>query len=289
MMMRKSQNQRVAEMPRYKILLMSFLMLIVFVSCSPQKKLAYDFVKKSKGASVAFYVPNELEKSNMRSDCNPEIIDLFLLEEDQLQDSIDSKIKILNKIDDEIFLNVVAASFEETLEDYGLTLRYLEDENVSTDSLHWVVDLSHVEIQELIAHQLSNCGVDGNYEFIPITRVNVASWFNLLTESGSELVFTEQNYDEDVVDCYYTLDSLNNLVTNIEFQDISIEGFYNFAVVLGKLYAGYSFDYFMNEYVRREMRNKKKEYSDDIYLRYDPYETYIYYTRSDKFIPMEDE
>lgn len=288
-MMRKLQNQRVAETPRYKILLMSFLMLIVFVSCSPQKKLAYDFVKKSKGASVAFYVPNELKKSNMRSDCNPEIIDLFLLEEDQLQDSIDSKIKILNKIDDEIFLNVVAASFEETLEDYGLTLRYLEDENVSTDSLHWIVDLSHVEIQELIAHQLSSCGVDGNYEFIPITRVNVASWFNLLTESGSELVFTEQNYDEDVVDCYYTLDSLNNLVTNIEFQDISIEGFYNFAVVLGKLYAGYSFDYFMNEYVRREMRNKKKEYSDDIYLRYDPYETYIYYTRSDKFIPMEDE
>lgn len=287
--MRKLQNQRVADMPRNKILLMSFLMLIVFVSCSPQKKLAYDFVKKSKGASVAFYVPNELEKSNMRSDCNPEIIDLFLLEEEQLQDSIDSKIKILNKIDDEIFLNVVAASFEETLEDYGLTLRYLEDENVSTDSLHWVVDLSHVEIQELIAHQLSSCGVDGNYEFIPITRVNVASWFNLLTESGSELVFTEQNYDEDVVDCYYTLDSLNNLVTNIEFQDISIEGFYNFAVVLGKLYAGYSFDYFMNEYVRREMRNKKKEYSDDIYLRYDPYETYIYYTRSDKFIPMEGE
>ena len=232
MMMRKLQNQRVADTPRYKILLMSFLMLIVFVSCSPQKKLAYDFVKKSKGASVAFYVPNELEKSNMRSDCNPEIIDLFLLEEDQLQDSIDSKIKILNKIDDEIFLNVVAASFEETLEDYGLTLRYLEDENVSTDSLHWVVDLSHIEIQELIAHQLSSCGVDGNYEFIPITRVNVASWFNLLTESGSELVFTEQNYDEDVVDCYYTLDSLNNLVTNIEFQDISIEGFYNFAVVL---------------------------------------------------------
>lgn len=288
-MMRKLQNQRVADMPRNKILLMSFLMLIVFVSCSPQKKLAYDFVKKSKGASVAFYVPNELEKSNMRSDCNPEIIDLFLLEEDQLQDSIDSKIKILNKIDDEIFLNVVAASFEETLEDYGLTLRYLEDENVSADSLHWVVDLSHVEIQELIAHQLSRCGVDGNYEFIPITRVNVASWFNLLTESGSELVFTEQNYDEDVVDCYYTLDSLNNLVTNIEFQDISIEGFYNFAVVLGKLYAGYSFDYFMNEYVRREMRNKKKEYSDDIYLRYDPYEAYIYYTRSDKFIPMEGE
>ena len=150
-----------------------------------------------------FCVKNEIqgtdtvfvEKSNMRSDCNPEIIDLFLLEEDQLQDTIDSKIKILNKIDDEIFLNVVAASFEETLEDYGLTLRYLEDENVSTDSLHWVVDLSHVEIQELIAHQLSSCGVDGNYEFIPITRLNVASWFNLLTESGSELVFTEQNYD----------------------------------------------------------------------------------------------
>ena len=88
------------------------------------------------------------------------------------------------------------------------------------------------------------------------------------------------------MDCYYTLDSLNNLITNVELNELSVEGFYDFAVILGKLYAGYSFDYFMNEYVRTEMKKKDMEYSDDIYMRYDPYEMYIYYTRKDRLIEL---
>ncbi len=255
-------------------------------SCSSQKKFAYDFVNKSKGAEVAFYVTDELKKTNLRNDCNPESIDLVVLDEDELQDTINSRLKILNKIDDEIFLNVLIASFEETLKDYNLDLKYWENENTTPDSLHWVVDLSHIEIQELVNHQLSNCGVEGNYEFIPTTTVNVAAWFELLNDNNSSFLFTEQNYDEYINDCYYSLDSLNNLVVNVDLQQISIDGFYDFAVMLGKLYAGYSFDYFMNQYVKKEMQKKGLEYSDDIYMRYDPYEMYIYYTGRDKLIEL---
>ena len=42
----------------------------------------------------------------------------------------------------------------------------------------------------------------------------------------------------------------------------------------------------MNEYVKKEMKKKGLEYSDDIYMRYDPYEMYIYYTGRDKFIEL---
>ena len=261
-------------------------MLFAMVSCAPHKKLAYDFVNKAKGASVAFYLPEELQKTNLRSDCNPESADLILLDECQLQDTINSRIKILNKIDDEIFLDVVLASFEETLKDYDLNLQYWEDENTTPDSMHWVVDLSHIEIQEHIKYQVSSCEVEGNYEFIPTTTINVASWFELLDGNTSDFLFTEQDYYEYIMDCYYTLDSLNNLVTNLAFNELSVEGFYDFAVILGKLYAGYTFDYFMNEYVRTEMKKKGVEYSDEIYMRYDPYEMYIYYTRKDRLIEL---
>lgn len=260
------------------------LILMILSSCASQKKFAYDFVKKSDGAVVAFYVPKELEKTNMRSDCNPNSIDLVLLDEDELQDTINSRLKILNKIDDEIFLNVLIASFEDALKDYNVSFQYWENENTKPDSLHWVVDLSHVEIQELVNYQLANCGVEGNYEFVKTTTVNVASWFELLNDNGSSFLFTEQNYDEYINDCYYSKDSLNNLVVNVDLYNISIDGLYDFAVMLGKLYAGYSFDYFMNDYVKKEFQKRNLEYPEEKYLRYDPYEMYIYYTRKDKLI-----
>ena len=147
-MMRKSLSHRVAGPMRCKNLLIVFLLSMTFVSCSSQKKLAYDFVNKSRGASVAFYVPNELKKTNVRKDCDPKIPELFVLDEDQLRDTIEARTKIVNKIDDEIFFEVMINSFEKTLEDYGLRLEYWEDGDSKPDSLHWIVDLSHIEVQE---------------------------------------------------------------------------------------------------------------------------------------------
>ena len=273
---------------RLKDLLITFVLCFLFASCSMQTNLAYDFVNQSKGAEVAFYVPKELEKINIRKDCNPVNIDLASLDEEQLRDTIEARTMIVNKIDDDVFLNVLIASFEETMKDYGVTLNYWENENTKPDSLHWIVDLSHVEISELVEHLLTHCGVDGNYEFLPSTTVNVASWFELINDENSRLLFTEQNYGEYIVDCYYTLDTANNIIVNAEFQRLTIDGFYDFAVMLGKLYAGYSYDYFMNDYVRKEMIRRGKEYSEEKYLRYNPYESYIYSTYKDKLIRLED-
>lgn len=285
-MMRKSLSQRVAESMRCKILLMSSLISILFTSCSPQKRLAYDFVNKTKGASVAFYVPKELKKTNIRRDCDPSNIDLVTLDEDQLRDTIAARTRIVNKINDDIFLNVLYASFESTLKDYDLAIEYY-DEEIKPDSLHWIIDLSHIEIQEYVETLLSHCGVDGNFEFFPSTAVNVASWFEMSDGDTTKLVFTEQNYSGYIEDCYYTLDSLKNLVPNVEMNHVTIDGFYDFAVMLGRLYAGYCYDFFMNEHVKKVMIREKKEYDDEIYMRYDPYEMVIYFTRYDKMILMD--
>lgn len=284
--MRKSIGQRVNESMRYKMLLMLFLMSMVFVSCSPQKRLAYDFVNKTKGATVAFYVPKELKKINMRRDCDPSNIDLVTLDEEQLRDTIDARTRIVNKINDDIFLNVLYASFESTLKDYNLEIEYY-DEDIEPDSLHWIVDLSHIEIQEYVETLLSHCGVEDNIDFFSSTAVNVASWFEISDGDTTKLVFTEQNYSGYIEDCYYTLDSLKNLVPNVEMKHVSIDGFYDFAVILGRLYAGYCYDFIMNEYVKKAMIRKEKEYDDDIYMRYDPYEMVIYFTRYDKMILMD--
>lgn len=264
------------------------LVSLSFVSCSSYRDIAYDFVKNSKGASVAFYVPKELQKTNLRNDFDQESELFDGLDEEQIQDSIDSRVKILNKIDDDIFLDVMIASFEETLLDYDIKLEYWETENTKPDSLHWVVDMSQMEIQELVLYQYASCGDYGNYEIVPFTRINVAAWFELINDEESSVVFSEQNYDDYISDCYYRADSANNVLVNVEYHSVDIEGFYDFAVMLGKLYAGYCYDFFMNEYVRKEMIKKDEEYYENyMYMRYDPYEYYIYSAYDDRFIKLE--
>lgn len=269
-----------------KVNVVTIVLAMILVSCSPHKRLAYDFVKHSKGAAMSFYVADELKKMNLRRDCNPSNVDLVLLDEEQLRDTIEARTKIVNKIDDDIFLDVMFASFEATLKDYDVVLEYYEEE-MTPDSMHWRVNLSYIEVQEKIEHLLSHCGVDGNFEFFPSTVVNVASWFEMSAGDTTKLLFTEQDYSGYIEDCYYSLDSLKNLVVNVDMKHVSVEGFYDFAVILGKLYAGYCYDYFMNEYVKGVIRRKGKAIDDDIYMRYDPYEKVVYFTRNDKMILMD--
>ena len=258
---------------------------MILSSCASQKKFAYDFVKKSKGTEVAFYVPNELLKNNIRKDC--QIEKLCDIEFEDIQDTIDARTKIVNKIDEKLFLDVLISSFESTLQDYNLSLVYWENETTTPDSLHWVVDLSQLEILEYTEYVWTTCGLDANYEMVPVVGVNVAAWFDLINDGEkTNLLFTEQNLYEQICDCYYVKDSLNNVVVNVEIQRLAIENFYDFAVALGRLYAGYSFDYFMNDYVKKEFKKRCLEYPEDTYLRYDPYEMYIYYTRKDKLIEL---
>ena len=55
---------------------------------------------------------------------------------------------------------------------------------------------------------------------------------------------------------------------------------------LGKLYAGYTYDYMMNSYVGTEL--KKKGYNYQLLLRYDPYKKQLRYAEDgDGFVIVD--
>ena len=55
---------------------------------------------------------------------------------------------------------------------------------------------------------------------------------------------------------------------------------------LGKLYAGYTYDYMMNSYVGAEL--KKMGYAYQLLLRYDPYRKQLQYADEDGFVEIND-
>ena len=97
---------------KVRLFLVAFL-LVVMSSCSLEKRLAYDFVKKSEGARVAFYVPENVEKENIRRDCQPS--NLEHIAPDAVADTIEARTKVVNKIDDGMFLDILIMSYENTL------------------------------------------------------------------------------------------------------------------------------------------------------------------------------
>ncbi len=267
-----------------RIIILISIMMLILVSCSEQRLAARRFVKQNQNTVVALYLPGRLIKQNLREDEMPEI-----LEDSTLQVQIDymeSLICVVNKIDDDEFLDIVYEQMKETLEDYGLTVEYWESENSVPDSTHWVFNIPRIEVVEMNEYQ-EYCEWVYDYKFcadVPVDLVNVAAWFEFMADTTATMAYTEQNYFSKT-DVAFEFDIKSNKVYTKSYIDkINIDGFYRFASMLGKLYAGYCYDYMLNKYVD----NNTSSRSDTINkFRYDPYERYLYQTPRDYLIEMK--
>ena len=269
-------------MKRY-IALSVLAAILLLLSCSEQQSVARRFVKNNRKTVVALYLPDRLEKRNLRDDSIPEN-----LADSSLQTQIaylEKQIKVIDKIDNDKFLDIIYLTMQSTLKDYGLSVEYWETETSQPDSTHWVIDIPRIEVTEVCEPQRFCDWVDYNKYCldVPVDLINVAAWFNLSNDTTSTMTFTEQNYFNDT-DVSFDVDYRNNIVAKVSCDTISIDGFYKFASVLGRLYAGYCYDFMMNKYID----NQGDDAINDVYrYRYDPYERYFYRTDRDYLIEVK--
>ncbi len=254
-------------------LLGGLLAIVLLSGCSSQLKLAQNFIERSGHASVAVYFPEKIITQSQRD----------------AQDGAGAA--VLDSLNQEAFLKIMYGAFSAQLKDYGLNLYQPDDPNdVQVDSVHWLVVLSRVEMQEKVTEYEDYVPFDGetySYAF-PLNTVNVASWFDLNDGTWSPTLFYEHNlidaFDSDInfsfwlgqTDYAYAIDTL--VVGDV----------YHYAVYLGKLYAGYTYDYMMNKYVGEQLKQQNHELSR--FLRYDPYSKQVIYSeKDDRFIELKEE
>lgn len=266
-----------------RIIILISALILLLSACSEQHSIARRFVKNNRKTVVALYMPERLVKSNLRNDSIPDE-----LADSSLQTQIaylEKQIKVIDKINDDNFLDIIYLTMQKTLKDYGLTVGYWENETLQPDSTHWVIEIPRIEVTEACNPE-QFCGwIDYNKYCmdVPVDWVNVATWFNIANDTTFTMTFTEQNYFNDT-DVRYDLDSRNNVIAKISCDTINIDGFYKFATLLGKLYAGYCYDFMLNKYID----SQQDAPADDLYrYRYDPYERYFYQTKRDYLIEIK--
>ena len=240
--------------------------LALLTSCQTELKLAKKYVAVRNNIQAAVYFP---EKAEVTVEYNAQL---------------GKQTEVLNGFSQDLFLDVMYNAYAEEMGHYGIEVYVPEDiDNVQVDSAHWLVMLSRMEISGRITEYEDYLFSDTDeYTYKhPLNTVNVASWFEINDSVWLPVLFCEHNlvdgFDSKTdysfwankIDYNYTVDTL-------ELKDV-----YNYAVYLGKLYAGYTYDYMMNRYVSSELQ--KRNYQYQMLLRYDPYKKQLRYAEEDDY------
>lgn len=247
------------------------LLAMMLTSCQTEKKLAKKYVAERPHIEAAVFFPEQAEvkvEYSVQYGRNTEV---------------------LNGFNQDLFLDIVYNAYAETMGFYGVEVYVPDDINqVPVDSTHWLVMLSRMEISGRITEYEDYLYSDTDeYSYKhPLNTVNVASWFEINDGDWKPVLFSEHNlmdgFDSKADFSIWT----NTIDYNCTIDTLQLNDVYNYAVYLGKLYAGYTYDYMMNSYVGAEL--KKKGYVYQIMLRYDPYKKQLRYTEEDDcFIEIE--
>jgi len=249
------------------------LLVLTLSGCNTEIKLAKRYMAERPYIEAAVYFP---EKADVKVEYNTQLA---------------KRTDVLQDFNQDLFLDIMYNAYAEVMGDYGVEVYVPEDiENIQVDSTHWLVMLSRTEVSGRITEYedyLFNDDDEFSYKH-HLNTVNVASWFEINDGEWKPVLFCEHNImDGFKSDASFSIWK-NAIDYSYKIDTLKLEDVYNYAVYLGKLYAGYTYDYMMNSYIGVEL--EKMDYPYQLLLRYDPYKKKLRYATEDEgFIEIQEE
>jgi hypothetical protein len=167
-----------------------------------------------------------------------------------------AKSLFLKDISDSVFLETFINSMIAEFEKLGIKV-YVNntDTFLFLSSPAFVLNIAQLEVEETILNHKDTEDYEGTtyYKTIKTNAVNVNSWFELSwlnpKKEGRKLFFASETI-ADIVDGYFT----QNLITGqvyykYDIIEMDVDVIYRYCELLGIRYAGYTFDYLMNQYI----------------------------------------
>lgn len=279
---------------RYSIgIFMLALVLLLFNACSVQRKVAQQFVKQPEQASVMVLMPQYILLTNERYDKDE--LDVAGLDAFQTDSVYLANTLLLKTLDDTLLLRVFETAYLSTLRQFPIQV--YEESNFQTfyerDSLSWVVNVAQMEIQEFVedVEDIDNfLGMSYAYT-VPLNALNLAAWFEFSKVDAGEgskaqVMFGDQNlYDQ--LNGQFAYDYLTgNVGYRYEIDSLTGSDVYDFATFMGRLFAGYTYDFILNAYISAQTSDQS---ASPVYFRYDPFRKQLFVTEEDKFIQLDNQ
>ena len=233
-----------------------FFVVFIFslISCSVERKLAREFVESKPDISVLVLPLNTVLKNNIKRDA---IGDTSNMDPWQVDSAAIANSLFLKGISDSAFLETYINSMFDEFDRLGIKV-YDEphlDSFLFIKTPAYILSIAQIELEEYysIQEESEEFGDLVYHKDISLNGVSINSWFELTRlnpkEEGHELFYASEELS-DFVDGYF---SQNIFTGNVQFKyvkrEMETDDIYRYCEILGKRYAGYAYDYFMNEYI----------------------------------------
>lgn len=242
----------------------SFLLLILigilFVSCSLERKIASNYVRKVDKKSIMLFFPDYIQKTNLKTDSipNADSLDAFTLDSILYAQSI-----YLQYVDDSLLLSRCKESLIKELILYGFNVYEIDrmDEFIALNDSSYVLNLAQIELEEYLYILRPEYHLDERNFYtvnIGVNAINLNSWFELDRHnipSEQYPVLYSSYYLHDEVEGGFIIKYEKGLKLTYQYKidSVNIVDVYELAALSGKKYAINLYDYLLNLYIQDNM------------------------------------
>ncbi len=266
------------------LLTMFFLLSGLYSMGQSERKLAKEFVAQASKISIRVNPPSFLYKYNLKTG----ILDSISYQNKREKDSILwVHSSFIQHIVDSVFIRNYLKGYTGELRKYGLHVLMKN----TADSNAYTVDIAQIELEEQY-YFFSDTAYYGNNVYVHhqfLNALDVSSWFSLhpplMSRKKGKVLFAE-NLLTDNINGHFDVDPYSGEIKYLyQLDSLTVKKIYTYAQNLGRTYAGYTFDYMLNNFLEKytPVSHRTKRY-----WRYDPYRKKFFFAMGDdRFVLMQ--
>ncbi len=271
--------------------LLILLIILTLVSCSLERDLSKKFLEKRDNISILLSKPDFVFKTNNKS---WQIKDFDKMSNSRQETALQENSLFLNKIIDSVFLEKYFTALTTRLNSFGINV-YQMDQLMSfmeQSGTLYQVSVAQIELEEdIFPYHVEETFDDTAvyFEDFELNTVNVNNWFEIHKLNDAAAVNNLLYASHFLMDQIEGQFAENIFTGEVKYKynlyPIDTTSIYEFAGMLGEKYAGYIFDYLINEFV---FRNFPENQRPGVYMHYDHEYRILTPAGNDRFIFMQE-
>lgn len=232
-------------------------------SCSPTRQLAEEFVATSSKNTSLYLVPaGYLEKTSLKKSVTDNLEGLSAAQRDSARLA---RTLFLKAISDSAFLTRFVNAYMDELRALGVRVCLDGPDSLQCPPKQnsFVVKMQELELREFVLKVTDEQFIyNALYQKdLDLQAVSLHAWFaidRLNRPADNRLLYAENYISDELLESGFARKEKDGQIVHYRrTEPLTLEKVYNMAEALGRKYASYTYDYVMNEYVFRNLKNHR--------------------------------
>lgn len=244
----------------FPVLLLSGLTLL---SCSAERKLAVEYVRKREPASALLIAPDFSYKYNFKI---PDIGNFDDLSAEQKDSALFFSSDLLQYINDSTLFAAYLNGLSTGLKNYGFNTYMGESARrfIESGSDGLIINLAQLELEEFLDSISDDASYseEENYRYqFYLNAINFNSWFEIARVNHQDttlVLYTTNKITDEFQGGYQYFPFTGDVKYYYSIDSMTVDDVYQSAYSYSYYYSGLIFDYMMNEYVRTNLDTGKQ-------------------------------